>query len=878
MISTMIASILKILWTGVTSHWLTEYKIDGFRFDFTKGMTQWGTGNCGSDYNSNRIGIIKRMADKIWEVKSDAYIILEHWTAETEESELANYGNGMLPWRRVDHPYKEAISGNQLSESSFAGAQTDNWIVYKESHDEERIMVQCKNYGASNGSYNIKDVNTALDRMELGAAFLYTVPGPKMIWMFGEQGYDISIDHNGRTGEKPLKWQEYMSDPNRADLYRTVSKLLNLRKNHRVFSEGYFSWTSNGDLRQIKITHETMNVVIIGNFSTYTQNISPDFPHTGTWYNYFSGQEYNYTGAQYTLAAGQWELFTDVRIEDNDLNAPSNLSASVSGSNVSLSWTDNANNETGYEIERSNSSSGGYSTLASLGANTTSYSDNGLADGTYYYRVRAKGTNNATSDYSNTSSAKIGEPEGFDIHFKNTSNWSQVYVYLYDKNANSALPGWSWPGVPMTQEEDTPWYKYTVNESVEVGIVFNNNNNGQQTDDLFRTYDGWYDYSNNTWYDQCPGDCPGGCDVPVLSINPTGGTYQNSVSVTLSATNGGTIYYTVDGSTPDESSTQYTGAIDITATTTIKAIACNDCGCSDVLGETYIISDGEAYDVHFKNTSNWGDVYIYLYNKATNGPIAGWNWPGQPMSRESTSSWYKYTIDESVEVGIVFNNNNNGQQSGDLFRTTDGWYDYSNNTWYDQCPGDCPGETPTGITINYNNNSTNWGSVYLYYWNTTPVSLSTSWPGVQMSDPDGDGWYSYTLTDVECANVIFSNNGSQQTADLYVCGDGWFDNGWVSEPSGLKSAKATDNQLTEIEKRFLFPYPNPFKNRIDLMINDRDTEVKLSIHDLKGSVVYSDEFHSSDGRISLIPSIKKGTYILNVYTDKAFYTYRIIKE
>ncbi|NJO89386.1 MAG: starch-binding protein [Chloroflexia bacterium] len=248
------------------------------------------------------------------------------------------------------------------------------------------------------------------------------------------------------------------------------------------------------------------------------------------------------------------------------------------------------------------------------------------------------------------------------------------------------------------------------------------------------------------------------------------------------------------------------------------------------------------------------------------------------MSQESTSSWYKYTIDESVEVGIVFNNKNNGQQSGDLFRTTDGWYDYSNSTWYDQCPGDCPGETPTGITIYYNNNSTNWGLVYLYYWNTTPVSLSTTWPGVAMSDPDGDGWYSYTLAGVECANVIFSNNGSPQTANLYVCGDGWYDNGWVSAPSNLKSAKVNENQMVEIEKTILFPYPNPFKDKIELMINECDADVNLSILDMKGSVLYSGEYHSSDGRISLAPSLKKGAYILNVRTKEAFYTYRIIKE
>ncbi|MDZ7764853.1 MAG: hypothetical protein U5K00_10550 [Melioribacteraceae bacterium] len=59
-----------------------------------------------------------------------------------------------------------------------------------------RLMYKNLQYGNSSGDYDITKLNVALQRVKLAGAFFFTIPGPKMIWQFGELGYDYSIDYN----------------------------------------------------------------------------------------------------------------------------------------------------------------------------------------------------------------------------------------------------------------------------------------------------------------------------------------------------------------------------------------------------------------------------------------------------------------------------------------------------------------------------------------------------------------------------------------------------------------------------------------------------------------------------------------------------------
>ena len=396
---------------------LSEYNVDGFRFDLTKGFTQkqtdpdveaWGR------YDQSRVDILKEYADHIRSVNEDAVIILEHLSDWDEEKVLAEHG--MKLWRNVNKEYRTAVGGgtgnftNMYSDKPFGG-----FVGYMESHDEERLCygagtdassvtwgviglgndwtndrklekdgvffslkdVTVKaddrfkirkagewndafNYGASaenfrleagqgfkmkNGSdskdmyvpsagtYDIyfnyetetvwlmekgerpdepvfetedgEDAFTvAMRRAGASAAFFLTVPGPKMIWQFGEIGYDYSINHNDRTGEKPVVTDEYMADPARKALYETYAALIKFRReNSRFFDEDAdFKWDPSAAVKTITCTVDGKAFHVVGNFGkAATDYAVPE----GNWTDYMSDEQ---IAGDITLKQGEFRL------------------------------------------------------------------------------------------------------------------------------------------------------------------------------------------------------------------------------------------------------------------------------------------------------------------------------------------------------------------------------------------------------------------------------------------------------------------------------------------------------------------------------------------------------------------------------------------
>jgi 1,4-alpha-glucan branching enzyme len=317
----------------IMKYWVSEYKVDGYRMDLSKGFTQNNTlGNVAAwgVYDQSRINILTRLKNQMESAQPNSYMILEHFAANNEELELSN--KGFMIWGNMHYNYNEAAMG-YISNSDFSGAfhSQRGWtnkhlIAYQESHDEERITFSLLNYGNSSGSYNTQSLATALARKELTSLFLYTIPGPKMLWQFGELGYDIGINDPCRICNKPLLWS-YQQDANRARLYTVVSNILNLRTSYPVFNTNNYRYSLNGTTKRINLDDPAINATVIGNFDVIAQDVNPNFQNSGLWYEFFSGDSINVnnTNALINLQAGEYRLYTTQKVVvDNSIGIGTN--------------------------------------------------------------------------------------------------------------------------------------------------------------------------------------------------------------------------------------------------------------------------------------------------------------------------------------------------------------------------------------------------------------------------------------------------------------------------------------------------------------------------------------------------------------------------
>ncbi len=304
----------------LNAFWIEEYHIDGYRFDFTKGFTNSAPGGSVDGFDQSRIDLLERMADEIWTVDPECYIILEHWAPFNEEQILGDYG--MKMWGNRSYDYVPAVIGN--NGGNFNNMDRTSHVLFFDSHDESRIAEHALNQGLSNATYNVRDPLIMYERVKQAAAFLFLNPGPKMLWQFDELGYDIDINFNGRIGNKPLPWGPdglgYYENPLRKYIYDAYSGILDVRKQigPEQLAVANTNHKTTGATRRLRYNTTDIDLVVIGNFSLEMGSIDPQFTQTGWWYDYFSGDSIDVANVTepIDLKAGEWHIYTTERLSD----------------------------------------------------------------------------------------------------------------------------------------------------------------------------------------------------------------------------------------------------------------------------------------------------------------------------------------------------------------------------------------------------------------------------------------------------------------------------------------------------------------------------------------------------------------------------------
>jgi transcriptional regulator CtsR len=225
------------------------------------------------------------------------------------------------------------------------------------------------------------------------------------------------------------------------------------------------TWTDNSNNETgFKIERKTTNgsysqiTTVNANTTSYTNTgLSSDTRYYYRVRAYNSAGNSTYSGEDYATTNGSGSTPT----------APSNLSASAqSSTSIRITWTDNSNNETGFKIERK-TSGGNYSQIATVNANTTSYTNTGLSSDTrYYYRVRAynsAGDSLYSTEYSVTTSATTNT--GATRIIKLTISKSTYYVNNQLKTMDTA---------PVIRENRTLLPIRYVAEAIGATVNWNN--------------------------------------------------------------------------------------------------------------------------------------------------------------------------------------------------------------------------------------------------------------------------------------------------------------------------------------------------------------------------------------------------------------------
>ena len=246
-------------WVDVLTYWLTAYKVDGFRFDLVKGLGDSNSYKSGTEpYNQSRIDRMKRLHAAMLKVNPNVIHINENLAGAQEETQLGN--DGQYQWNNQN--------GNSIKYASAEGVHLQYYnskncsrpvcstVDYAESHDEQWVAKKATT-----------QTNQKMRRIGSMAAQQMMSPGPKMMWQFGEWGYDLhELTEANRTDPKMTLPSAYFNSPARKGLKQSYSELLWMRRsNPDMFDKDvtivYSNFGNTNNVRTIRLTKGDKEII-----------------------------------------------------------------------------------------------------------------------------------------------------------------------------------------------------------------------------------------------------------------------------------------------------------------------------------------------------------------------------------------------------------------------------------------------------------------------------------------------------------------------------------------------------------------------------------------------------------------------------------------
>ena len=256
-------------------HWLTDYRLDGIRFDATR-FVEWGGYN---DWGAGWLAWAGKQA------RPDAYLIAEHIPSDPElirRTEMnSTWGDGFR-WNVrsfVEEARLDRAELARLLDPVQAGfLHSGDRIAYTESHDEERVMRILRQKGFS--------PDEAIRRSCLALALTLTAPGPAMVY----SGQEFGEDTPKTVGPNPLNWKRtkgWFSERAR-NLQDAARELATLRTTHPALRTGAVKMQEEGVPGDVAVYVRGEGpdfVAVAANFGRRNQRVGVDLPAASAWRN-----------------------------------------------------------------------------------------------------------------------------------------------------------------------------------------------------------------------------------------------------------------------------------------------------------------------------------------------------------------------------------------------------------------------------------------------------------------------------------------------------------------------------------------------------------------------------------------------------------------